>query len=176
LLAPLATLDAADLPPKKPDLLGALADAMGAGDPQCFNLQPKIATPYIDRLTAEWMKFTKAHTRAYQENRFESLGLGEIIMGNAGSEGAFTAMELAIVEQGLGLHQVRHRRPGSPTISLEPRGQLLGENTFSRSSLFGCILVADPDPQLVIVHVRKQFHETAIKSIARVFSRSLRRP
>jgi arylsulfatase A-like enzyme len=63
LLAPLATLHAADSPkpPAKPNIVILLVDDMGYGDPQCFNPQSKIATPNIDRLAREGMRFTDAH-------------------------------------------------------------------------------------------------------------------
>ena len=64
LLAPLAGLHAADEPIKEPNILIILVDDMGWGDPQCFNPQSKIATPNIDRLAAEGMKFTNAHAGA----------------------------------------------------------------------------------------------------------------
>ena len=59
LLAPLAGLHAA--PADKPNVLILLVDDMGYGDPQCFNPQSKIATPHIDRLAREGMRFTDAH-------------------------------------------------------------------------------------------------------------------
>ena len=62
LLTPLAPLHAA--PSAKPNVLIILVDDMGWGDPQCFNPQSKIATPHIDRLAAEGMKFTNAHAAA----------------------------------------------------------------------------------------------------------------
>ena len=62
LLTPLAALHAA--PSAKPNVLIILVDDMGWGDPQCFNPQSKIATPHIDRLAAEGMKFTNAHAAA----------------------------------------------------------------------------------------------------------------
>jgi arylsulfatase A-like enzyme len=62
LLAPLATLQAAEAKP--PNILIILVDDMGWGDPQCFNPQSKIPTPNIDRLAAAGMKFTNAHAGA----------------------------------------------------------------------------------------------------------------
>ncbi len=47
--------------PERPHIVIILADDMGYGDPQCFNPQSKIATPNIDRLAREGMKFTDAH-------------------------------------------------------------------------------------------------------------------
>ncbi len=54
---------AADVPKpaSKPNVLIVLVDDMGYGDPQCSNPQSKIATPHIDRLAAEGMRFTDAH-------------------------------------------------------------------------------------------------------------------
>ena len=39
-----------------------LADDLGYGDPGCYNDQSKIPTPHIDRLAAEGLRFTDAHT------------------------------------------------------------------------------------------------------------------
>ncbi len=44
-----------------PNIVILLADDMGYGDPRCFNPQSKLATPHIDRLAREGMKFTDAH-------------------------------------------------------------------------------------------------------------------
>ena len=147
-------------------------------------------------LTAKAMeiKTGKCAARIYQEHLFAPLGLQGIIMGNASSDGEFTAMELAVIgqwlanrgsygeyqfispktfeelrpkmtgqptvagEHGLGLHQIRHRRTGTSKNPAEPNGLLFSENTFGHGSFSGCILVVDPDQQLVIVQVRKQFH------------------
>ncbi|HQW27816.1 MAG TPA: arylsulfatase [Verrucomicrobiales bacterium] len=49
---------------ERPNILIILVDDMGYGDPRCFNPQSKIATPHIDRLAAEGMKFTNAHAAA----------------------------------------------------------------------------------------------------------------
>jgi len=66
LLAPLASLHAADVnqTTSRPNILLILVDDMGWGDPQCFNAQSKIATPHIDKLAADGMKFTNAHAGA----------------------------------------------------------------------------------------------------------------
>jgi arylsulfatase A len=45
----------------KPNIVLILADDMGYGDPGCYNPQSKIATPNIDRLAREGMRFTDAH-------------------------------------------------------------------------------------------------------------------
>lgn len=57
LLTPL-TADAAQ---QKPNIVIVLVDDMGYGDPACYNPQSKIATPHIDRLAGEGMRFTDAH-------------------------------------------------------------------------------------------------------------------
>jgi len=59
LLAPLTALHAAT--PANPNVLILLVDDMGYGDPGCYNPQSKIATPNIDRLAREGMRFTDAH-------------------------------------------------------------------------------------------------------------------
>lgn len=48
---------------KPPNVLLILADDLGYGDVQCYNPERgKIPTPHIDRLAAEGMRFTDAHT------------------------------------------------------------------------------------------------------------------
>ena len=61
LFAPLAVLHAADTTATKPNIIVMLADDMGYGDPGCYNPKSKIATPHIDRLAREGMRFTDAH-------------------------------------------------------------------------------------------------------------------
>ena len=141
------------------------------------------------------IKTGKCAARIYHEHLFAPLGLPDIIMGNASSDGEFTAMELAVIgqwlanrgsygeyqfispetfkemlpkttseptvagEHGLGLHHIRHRRPAASTNPAEPGDLLFSKNTFGHGSFSGCILVVDPDQQLVIVQARKQFHQ-----------------
>jgi len=59
LLATLAVPHAAE--PAKPNIVLILADDMGYGDPHCFNPQSQIATPNIDRLALEGIRFMDAH-------------------------------------------------------------------------------------------------------------------
>jgi arylsulfatase A-like enzyme len=49
-------------PPPRPNVVIILADDLGYGDPRCYNPESKIPTPRIDRLAAEGMRFTDAHT------------------------------------------------------------------------------------------------------------------
>jgi arylsulfatase A-like enzyme len=47
----------------RPNILIIYADDLGYGDPQCYNPdRGKIPTPHIDRLAAEGMRFTDAHS------------------------------------------------------------------------------------------------------------------
>ena len=64
-LAPLAMLNAADLPQTggQPNIVYVLCDDLGYGDVHCLNLQRgKIATPNADRLATQGMVFTDAHS------------------------------------------------------------------------------------------------------------------
>jgi len=53
-------LQAAD--PSKPNIVYILADDLGYGDVGCYNPASKIPTPNLDRLAAEGMRFTDAHS------------------------------------------------------------------------------------------------------------------
>ena len=47
----------------RPNIVFILADDLGYGDVQCYNPQRgKFATPNIDRLARQGMRFTNAHT------------------------------------------------------------------------------------------------------------------
>jgi arylsulfatase A len=46
----------------KPNIVVVLADDLGFGDLSCNNPESKISTPHADRLAAEGMRFTDAHT------------------------------------------------------------------------------------------------------------------
>ena len=53
-------LDAA----KPPNIVFVLFDDMGYGEPKCYREDTKLKTPNIDRLAAEGMRFTDAHSAA----------------------------------------------------------------------------------------------------------------
>lgn len=46
---------------ERPHIVIILVDDMGYGDPGCFNARSKIATPHIDALARDGMRFTDAH-------------------------------------------------------------------------------------------------------------------
>jgi arylsulfatase A-like enzyme len=46
----------------RPNFVFILADDLGYGDVRCLNPEGKIATPHMDRLAAEGMRFTDAHS------------------------------------------------------------------------------------------------------------------
>lgn len=48
--------------PSKPNIVVILADDLGYGDVRCYNDQSKVATPNLDRLARDGMRFTDAHT------------------------------------------------------------------------------------------------------------------
>lgn len=52
------------LPAEKPNILLILTDDLGYGDVACYNQESNIPTPQLDRLAAEGMKFTDAHSPA----------------------------------------------------------------------------------------------------------------
>lgn len=136
----------------------------------------------------------KSAVRIYDEHLFRPLGFGDVPIGNASSDGEFTAMELAILaqwvanrgsygpkeyitpetfgellprpvevpdhvgvaEQGIGLHPIRHLKPGAPANSKRPDDLLFGPHTIGHGSFSGCIFMIDPDQHLVVAQVRKK--------------------
>jgi arylsulfatase A len=52
----------ATLPSRPPNIVYILADDLGYGDVRGFNPKGKIATPQLDRLAADGMRFTDAHS------------------------------------------------------------------------------------------------------------------
>ncbi len=63
LIVPILMLRAADAPSQRPNIVYILADDLGYGDVQCLNPQRgKIKTPSLDKLAAEGMTFTDAHS------------------------------------------------------------------------------------------------------------------
>jgi arylsulfatase A-like enzyme len=60
----LTTAVAAAAEASRPNILLILADDLGYGDVRCYNDQSKVATPNLDRLAREGMRFTDAHSPA----------------------------------------------------------------------------------------------------------------
>ena len=56
------TLPVAAQPTAKPSIVFILADDLGYGDVGCYNSEAKVATPNLDRLAREGMRFTDAHS------------------------------------------------------------------------------------------------------------------
>jgi len=62
LLSPLALPAAvAPTPAGQPNIVFILADDLGYGDVRCYNAESKVATPHIDGLAREGLRFTDAH-------------------------------------------------------------------------------------------------------------------
>ena len=53
---------AGEAPRRKPNIIFILADDMGYGDPTCNHPNSAIPTPNLDRLAAQGIRFTDAHT------------------------------------------------------------------------------------------------------------------
>jgi CubicO group peptidase (beta-lactamase class C family) len=136
----------------------------------------------------------KSAVRIYDDHLFHPLGFGDVPIGNASSDGEFTATELAVLaqwvanrgsygtkeyitpetfaellpkpvtvpdrgsiaEQGIGLHPIRHLKPGSPANSKRPEDLLFSTSTIGHGSFSGCIFLIDPEQQLIISQVRKK--------------------
>jgi arylsulfatase A len=61
LLSALASTARAAPPKPLPNIVFILADDLGYGDVGCYNAEAKVATPNLDRLAREGMRFTDAH-------------------------------------------------------------------------------------------------------------------
>ena len=60
-----------------------------------------------------------------------------------------------VEDEGIGLHWIRHMKPGAATNSKRPADLLFSPRTVGHGSFSGCIFVVDPEQQLVITQVRK---------------------
>lgn len=64
LITPLALQANVTAKPAKPNIVFILADDLGYGDVGCYNTESKVATPNLDRLSREGIRFTDAHSPA----------------------------------------------------------------------------------------------------------------
>ena len=58
-------------------------------------------------------------------------------------------------EEGIGIHWIRHSKPGGSQNVKRDEGLLFGARTVGHGSFSGCIFLVDPDQELVITQVRK---------------------
>jgi arylsulfatase A len=61
-LTPLALLATEKQKQAKPNIIVILADDLGYGDVGCYNAESKVATPNLDRLARQGIRFTDAHS------------------------------------------------------------------------------------------------------------------
>ena len=47
---------------QKPNIVYVLFDDMGYGEPKCYRPDSKLNTPHLDRIAAEGIRFTDAHS------------------------------------------------------------------------------------------------------------------
>lgn len=149
----------------------------------------------------------KSAVRLYDEHFFRPLGFGDVPIGNASSDGEFTALELGVLAQwvanrgsygdrefiapgtfdrllpeplrvpdhgfvedeGIGLHWIRHVKPGAPRDSKRAEDLLFSPRTLGHGSFSGCVFVVDPERQLVVTQVRKQSGPRSAEWSARFF-------
>jgi CubicO group peptidase (beta-lactamase class C family) len=149
----------------------------------------------------------KTAVRLYDDHLFRPLGFGDVPIGNASSDGRFTALELGVLAQwvanrgsygewefitprtfdqllpeplcvadrgfvddeGIGLHWIRHVKPGAPQNSKRSEDLLFSPRTVGHGSFSGCIFVVDLDRQLVVTQVRKQSGPRSAEWSARFF-------
>jgi len=59
-------------------------------------------------------------------------------------------------EEGIGIHWVRHLKPGAPRDSKRDEDLLFGPRTLGHGSFSGCIFLVDPEQELVVTQVRRR--------------------
>ena len=59
-----STLAAEEARSQRPNIVLIIADDLGYGDLCCYNNEAKVATPHLDRLARDGMRFTDAHSPA----------------------------------------------------------------------------------------------------------------
>lgn len=74
-----------------------------------------------------------------------------------------------VEDEGIGLHWVRHLKPGAPPNSKAPADLLFSPGTIGHGSFSGCVFVVDPQQQLIITQVRRQSGPRSDQWSARFF-------
>jgi CubicO group peptidase (beta-lactamase class C family) len=72
-------------------------------------------------------------------------------------------------DEGIGIHWVRHAKPGASQDSKRDEDLLFGPHTIGHGSFSGCIFLVDPDQELVITQVRKRSGERSAEWSPRFF-------
>jgi len=85
---------------EKPNIVVILADDLGYGDVACFNPESKVPTPQLDKLAAEGVRFTDAHSPSTvcTPSRY-SLLTGRMCF-RTGLRGVFTGVDGPLIEPG----------------------------------------------------------------------------
>jgi len=74
-----------------------------------------------------------------------------------------------VEDEGIGLHWIRHVKPGAPRDSKRAEDLLFSPRTLGHGSFSGCVFVVDPEQQLVVTQVRKQSGPRSAEWSARFF-------
>jgi hypothetical protein len=136
MLLALAGMGAAPRRDAKPNIIIIIADDVGYGDVGCYGAT-QVKTPKIDRLAAQGLRFTDAHSTSATctpsryslltgEYAFRRKGTG-ILPGKRASDHRAGAEHLALSPQAgrlrHGLRRQMASRPGPRNLGLEPRDQ-----------------------------------------------------
>jgi len=74
-----------------------------------------------------------------------------------------------VEDEGIGLHWIRHVKPGASRNSKRAEDLLFSPRTVGHGSFSGCVLVVDPEQQLVITQARRRSGPRSAEWSARFF-------